>query len=74
MFKGQGNKALIGAHQPGKGDSGAEIGAAGQQRGLYDGGVEGLALEPRGNHPPVTGGKMAISRGLFSGVAAVAKA
>ena len=62
------------ADKPGEGDGSAQIGAAGGERGLFGGSVERLRLQASADHPPVTGGKMAISRGLFSGVAEVAKA
>ena len=46
MFQGEGDQAIIGAHQPGEADAGTQISAASKKRGLLGAGVKVFGLEP----------------------------
>ena len=62
MLEGQRDKVVIGADQPREADNRADIAASGGERSDFGAGIEELGLDADGDHPPVTGGKMAISR------------
>ncbi len=73
LLEGQRDEIVITPDQPGEGDDGADIAAAGGKRRGLGGDVERRGLDADGDHPPVTGGNTATSLPSRTGASSPAK-